>query len=175
MFVLLAATWQETGADVMTGLAIGIGVLFLIIVGLIILFVGGSLVKGAFRQFVDIDRQLAGFGQTETGRYVYNRAAQLGSSFDETTDPAVMRTTAFLNGLLKELPALFKLALPAKPEALTEADVLGAVNVVRNGVLELLNGVPIQAQTPEELLTQLRQKPWGTYSETTNEDWLKGD
>lgn len=156
MFILLAATWQEAGMEFLTLLLFGIAALFLIIVGLVILFYGGAMVKGGFRQFVQADHQLAGFGQTETGKYVYNRAVQLSASFDEVTDPAIVKTTAFLNGLYANLPALLLRALPDTSEPLETADVLKAVNVVRNGLLELLNGVPIDATTPEQLLDRLQ-------------------
>lgn len=173
----LAAAWQESMQDILVGLTLGVGILVLILIVVILLGFGALILRWLARQFTAIDARLAGFGQSTTGQYVYGQVQTLGRQFDEVTDQPIVQATAFMNAMLKELPSIFRLALPIKQEALTEADVLGAVNVVRNGILELLNGVPLQAQTPEELLNYLRkQKAWSSgqvFDPAVNDDWLK--
>ncbi len=164
LFLFIAtAAWQQTAEDVLIALAIGVAALFLLVI-IFVLMVALALVgKWGFTQFTKADAALAGFGQSETGRYAYNRLQGLASQYDQPTDSGVIQVTSFLNTVLENLPDLFKLALPWKDDALTPEDVTQASAIVFGGLAELLNGLPTTAKTPEELLkglqtSQLRAK-----------------
>lgn len=143
-------------------LVIGAGAiaLMLIAAAIFVIFLLISQIGTLYREFKRADDRLITFGRSDLGKLVYQGVDRLYSSVDQATDPRIIQATQFINSWLKEAPALLKMALPNKDEALTEEDMANATRLLVGGLKELLNGMPLpDGFTAEDLFKKLAAAP----------------